>query len=512
MCLLSRRLRDGRNEDKAKAVPRVLVVHPQNGLGNRLRALASAMEFAYMTRRVLVVVWARDPHLDATMHVLFDESVMAKLVVIHDELPWPVVPTTDLTAPESRDGSFVYYNRMEKDTTRVNPSPVIADVPEMHIYVKTAYVFDHSASAPDVYANVLIQSLRPAPAVLSRVDSFERRIGALKRKIGVHMRSRSIKDDNSAVDPSCEYTARGIAVTDHWRAMSAPDKFAPVMLKQRESAFPTRLHRLERAEEIEEWRARSAFSFFLPSYWAPRDPAHDWQPDFFVSADTEASIAESKTLCNCTVESLPQLCRDRDSACIISAFADILALSRCGALLLSGWSSFSEAAMRLRVRDYEEMNMRDGEGFTTLYSGTDFGVVSWKEHIAGYLGISAGNESESIDSTAKRRTCAEQQHRKLSLEAQRSRHDLHQQASTGGAVPMAPLPVSRISSRVSASGRYPKPSGAAFDSSASRSISNAPLTLDDKVKPDSITEVSSTAILTDDSLLASESPIFDNDE
>jgi len=49
----------------------VLVVRPEGGLSNRMRALASARAFARLTGRRLVAVWLKDVHCRAAYHDLF---------------------------------------------------------------------------------------------------------------------------------------------------------------------------------------------------------------------------------------------------------------------------------------------------------------------------------------------------------------------------------------------------------------------------------------------------------
>jgi hypothetical protein len=51
-----------------------LIIEPKNGLGNRLRALASAAVLAEKSNRILCVVWKKDMHFDAFFSDLFDES------------------------------------------------------------------------------------------------------------------------------------------------------------------------------------------------------------------------------------------------------------------------------------------------------------------------------------------------------------------------------------------------------------------------------------------------------
>lgn len=117
-----------------EAKPRCLFAHVQFGLGNRLRALGSAMAFARKTNRALVVIWERDFHFNATFHDFFVNDL-----IIADSLhaKWPF--------DTSRDDAYSHtllYNHMRKDgkdTIRAG-SHHLKDSKGDNIYIKTAYI------------------------------------------------------------------------------------------------------------------------------------------------------------------------------------------------------------------------------------------------------------------------------------------------------------------------------------------------------------------------------------
>lgn len=386
-------------------LPRTIFLHVQNGLGNRLRALGSGLEFAFLTGRVPVVVWPRDAHLNASMADLFDEVVLRRLVVIDNDLPWPMGLLVPAHENRHEDASFVYYNRMEKDTGRLKPPPLIRDAPGKHIYLKTAYVIDKSPHAPDRVANFLLQSLQPAPAVRRMVADLRKMVGPLDRRIGVHMRTRPVESDGVALDPACEYSARGVAVANYWRAKSGPAQFVPAMLAQRASLYPTLAQRRVREAEARSWLLP------WPAFLAPRASpagARDGKAGFFVSADSGAVVDELRDMCpGCDVVSLPQTCRERGAECVVGAFADVIALSRCGALLLSGWSSFSEAAWRMRAIDAEERAAQfHGDGtFTLLFSGINFGLERWYDRVWNMVDLRYWAAVANVGDKSRRSRC-----------------------------------------------------------------------------------------------------------
>lgn len=433
------------------------------GLGNRLRALGSAMEFAFYTRRILVVVWARDAHLNAAMSDLFAEEVLEKLIVIDEEISWPVDSADRVSLPsvattggkEDVDGdsvvslsqerqlqqplpldyrhpahdTFVYYNQMDKDSDFRNHSSRksrILNHPERHVYVKTAYLLN-SAWAPDHIVNALIQSLTPAPVVLNLVHKVEAANGgphALAGMIGVHIRSRGIVDDNEAIDYECEYSVQSAAITDQWRRMSTPVQFLPEMARTRQN-WPKIVEDFLYLRERVPWPLEERDGISMPAS-GESGSAHvelskldtSVPPKFFVSTDSLQSLNELRDSFEPgAIVSLPRDCEDRGPVCIIHAFADIVALSRTGALLGSGWSSFSEAANRLRVRP-PGLRPSSKTGYTMRLSGIDFGSPSRWERLRNrsFLWLRLGrlfgkSDRVRVSSQSERRKLCRDRHR-----------------------------------------------------------------------------------------------------
>lgn len=114
--------------------PRCLFVHVQFGLGNRLRALGSAMAFAQQTNRALVVIWERDFHFNASFHDFFVNDL-----IIADSLhaKWPFDATRDDAYRRTN-----LYNYMRKDgpDTISAGSHHLEDSKGYNIYIKTAYI------------------------------------------------------------------------------------------------------------------------------------------------------------------------------------------------------------------------------------------------------------------------------------------------------------------------------------------------------------------------------------
>lgn len=317
---------------------RVLFVHPQNGLGNRLRAVASGLAMARATRRVPVVVWEKDPHLGAAFEQLFVSSVsgtdmstlLYKDLVVMDQFPnWADV--------SHRDPSWYSINYMSKDGKQLKPdtaisfeTPVINPAsslqsatssiqvdregrptkihPSMHIYFKSAYVANTNPRSFSMSraVNGELSRLVPTKQVLDIANQIDPAI--LKRSIGIHIRSRRLKDDQVDVNTNCEYSMEGAHTTDYWR-------------------YQSRLPVFEYKMNVMLRRDRNAH--------------------FFVAADDVASLTRLKQKFPGRVHAISRNCDDRNPQCVLYAMADLLCLSKTREIYGSNWSSFSEAARRM---------------------------------------------------------------------------------------------------------------------------------------------------------------------
>uniref|UniRef100_A0A7S1XCS5 Uncharacterized protein n=1 Tax=Compsopogon caeruleus TaxID=31354 RepID=A0A7S1XCS5_9RHOD len=299
--------------------PRLMFVHLQYGLGNRIRALGSAMAFAAQSHRVLIIIWESDAHLQAEFSDFFlnDFVVISRL-----RLPWPIDTRGDVAYND-----FRLYNLMKKENAMIKSasSIVLDNADSVHIYVKTAYVLrstltgegalSKAATSPiSLYARRLLPVMRIQKVV-------ERQLGnGLNSMIGVHIRGRTIDNDIVNVNAVKEYTKESSQLTNYWRQTTQLPVFIEQMRTVRNSS-----------------------------------------QSFFVAADsTEALFALEREFPG-RVFFNPRNCDDRSAECLSMALADILCLSRTRYLLGSYWSSFTEAALRLG-------------GIKVYLAGKDFGM------------------------------------------------------------------------------------------------------------------------------------------
>ena len=65
---------------------RYVIINAKNGLGNRLRALASAMSVAEYVRRPVLLIWVRDLHLNCSFSTMFDQPLLP-FAILEEEIP-----------------------------------------------------------------------------------------------------------------------------------------------------------------------------------------------------------------------------------------------------------------------------------------------------------------------------------------------------------------------------------------------------------------------------------------
>ncbi|OSX69159.1 hypothetical protein BU14_1788s0001 [Porphyra umbilicalis] len=326
---------------------RLLILHLQNGLGNRLRVLASGLAMARASFRVPLVVWERDAHMGAHFGQLFEEghpttggvdSLFSSLVVVNRFPAWCDVATAAAESPDA----ITAYNHMDKDLGGSHSQrPDVAANSEVyrrrHIYVKSAYLLSASPPLPIAAVNAEARMLKPVAAV--RQLMVKSAPAGLPKMVGVHVRSRRLARDSAAVDASCEYSVASAAITDQWRNASQAPAFAAEM---------------------------AALVAAGPS------------THFFVAVDDAALAAALADQFPGRTHGLTRACDDRGPTCMQYALVDMMCLARTRLLLGSNWSSFTEMASRLAPSPRQVVRL----------SGVHFGRrrLFWKDRLAALAG------------------------------------------------------------------------------------------------------------------------------
>ncbi|KAA8495264.1 hypothetical protein FVE85_1419 [Porphyridium purpureum] len=297
---------------------RVLFAHVQYGLGNRMRALGSAIVFAQKTNRVLVVIWESDHHVEGQ----FDDFFVNGFVIM-DRFPiaWPLRDDGDSKLKTFMDS----YNLMKKENKNIKSAASfhLKDSPSKHIYIKTAYIIKSAFTGTDSVKKAKNSPVSKAMQTLTPVFAVQRLVARhhasnLDKMVGVHVRAKTIEKDISKVDPTKEYTSESSKITNLWRKTTS----LPVFVAKMASLLSA--------------------------------------PNFYVATDTDEALAELDELFPGRIFYTYRRCDDRSATCTLYALADILCLSKTRYILGSHWSSFTEAAVRL-----------GGNG--VLLAGVDFG-------------------------------------------------------------------------------------------------------------------------------------------
>lgn len=291
-----------RMEHRAQSQPaRILFAHCMHGLGNRLRALGSAMSFANQTDRELVIIWETDAHIAANFTDLFSDNLV---VVTHFKPTWPFLGYDKW---DKAWLSFEFFNYMEMEGQGAIKGQQIVDKPDKHFYFKSAYVMEADAQLTNWDKdNDMLRSLTPVSEVTELIKQHENK--GLERMVGIHIRDRTLDRDIKNVNFGTEY---GNAAS----------------------------------KEMEYWRRKSSYKTFMVEMheMLKIDPSLR----FYVATDTMDVIPKLETEFPGKIISTSRNCDGRDGHCVRFALVDIICLSRTKELIGSNWSSFTEAASRM---------------------------------------------------------------------------------------------------------------------------------------------------------------------
>lgn len=261
-----------------------IYIDVQHGLGNRLRALASAATIAKNLNRELVLIWEPDHHCDCRFSDLYDYAgkVIEKSFI------------NDIT-----NNDIDLYNYMELEANAVKDE--IINIGENDIYFRSAYVLNSELSSWEE-ENEFLQSLSPSVVINKLVSSIN-----VDNRLGAHVRMEAGKGlDNNTYD-----------ALENWSQ--------------------------ESHTQIQHWREKSHFSHFITHI----DQLPDHNMGIFLATDLTETYASFSEYYGDRLVYLKRSAYDRSTVQIQYALADCILLSKCSRFLGSTWSSFSELAIRL---------------------------------------------------------------------------------------------------------------------------------------------------------------------
>ena len=310
-----------------------VLVDAKNGLGNRMRALASAMSVAAALGRPVLLIWVSDLHCNCSYRRLFAQPLPFALL---DE----EIPRANLT-----DDEFQVYNYMRPEPGAVKDAFVEADL-NRHLYFKSAFIMNHPAGGWK-FAQRQIQRLTP-------VDRIAEMLQANKKMVGLHVRNvfdapRDAQTNTSVTGAAAvegaqkEYGAEGARQLMMWRKASHWTNFVPRMIALlRENSFRNPLG-----------LAQEPLQFYLA---ADSEDAYTGLTKRFPNR-----IKFQARSC------ASERCDFRDCEGMIYSIVDMLNLGRTKLILGSGWSSYSEVA--------SYMGGDQGMPVPILMAGRDFGAM-----------------------------------------------------------------------------------------------------------------------------------------
>ena len=280
---------------------RIFAVECFHGLGNRLRALASAAAIAKEFNFVLVVVWRPDIHSNAVLEDLFS-----------------YVPASMVTSVNLLDGFMRGKDVQEYDHLRKR---VAVDVfSKRHIYVKTPFVIISEPPVNEEEINKLVRSMKVSQAVHDIVAEYAGRLDQAEI-LGAHI--RMLRNEHMDVP--------GIA-----------------------DESPKSDKGLQAMGPFQQYRKLCDVSYFVPRIKSQlAKMGHS--AVIYVATDSPEAIKELISIFGVdrvihTSPSISAQCSGeerRGSYCLQVALAEFIILSKCNRLLTSAWSSASELVVRL---------------------------------------------------------------------------------------------------------------------------------------------------------------------
>ena len=267
-----------------------LFIDAQHGLGNRLRAVASAGAMAWATGRELVIIWQPDVHCDCRYDDLFQPTGAILNHGFHSEA---TAMDIDL------------FNYMEVEPGSAKSQPITLGT-FRDAYLRSAFPLNspHSTWASE---NGWLSRQKPNDIVMDLVNRVRQ-----PNAVSVHIRMEGgTTAEHLPYEAQANWTADAHAAIDHWRKRS------------HFSHFQARLDQLIAAGQAD---------------------------SVFLASDTPMVYDAFAARYGDRITGQPRPSTDRSTRSLVHALADAILLSSSPRLLGSTWSSFTELANRLATR------------------------------------------------------------------------------------------------------------------------------------------------------------------
>ena len=275
----------------------IIIVNPYNGLGNKLRAIASAYSIAKTLKKTLIINWIPSVHCDCTFDDLFvipdDVLLYNKKLEISEQL-FDIYDCVDF-----KNGT---KNKYINTNTKKN------------IYIKSYEILNNEHANKYVYE--FIRSLIPIPKIQKIINS----ISIPENTIAVHIRTLGGDIENTDdYDKLSNWTPNEQTKLKKYRSMSSVDNFIKCM---------------EDKLKINN------------------------KQTFFIATDTKDNYQKIIELFgNETIKYISRNVFDRSLEGICYAVADIWVISKCSIFYSSHWSSFSAIPTYLKKFEQTETSL-----------------------------------------------------------------------------------------------------------------------------------------------------------
>lgn len=294
-------------------------IEPKNGIGNRLRALASAAILAKRTSHNLIIVWRKDMHCDAEFHELFRDDAL--------------LVCSEYSNSSNFSGSSS-ENQKSTDLTSTAGTQNLQLDGSSDIYIASACVFSDSRTSWSLESHWLQKHIIPIENILQTINYYATKFDVCQ-VIGMHIRMGQ---------PASEHA---FETTEGW---DPAQKLA--LEKNRSASHYT--HFMAYVRSV--LNTSDSNSSDLDSHSGDSRK----NQKFLLCADNAYIYEEFAKNFGDEILSVEKSVYDRSLEQIQSAVVDIWLLSRCKYVLGSPWSSFTELVARL--------------GATVKIAGTDFGT------------------------------------------------------------------------------------------------------------------------------------------
>jgi hypothetical protein len=297
-----------KNRSYQKPQKKNFYINVKNGLGNRLRALASAYNIAKSCNRKLVVIWVPDNHCGALFTDLYKVNYLFKdVTIIEQEFNPSPQAIRQYNLSEDKVPSSATTNSKNQivyDYTIYQDQLIDVDS-HLDIYVISSCVLN-SPLTNWYKESVFLKYLEPIDDIALKIYEFEI-TSEISKAIGIHIRMGQPIDCFNYED------------TAQWNSKSRGD--------------------------IEIWRKKSHYSTFLGEM--DRITKLNPKQTFFLCCDNDYIYNEIINLKKYNIISFKKDVYDRSQAQIKTAVIDLALLSKTQYILGSNWSSFTEIAHRI---------------------------------------------------------------------------------------------------------------------------------------------------------------------